>query len=249
MAKLQEKIALVTGASRNIGKSIALRFAQEGADLAIASKTGDENLTDTASRIKALGRRVFSEAVDVADGVALRAYVKRAQEHFGRIDILVHTVAIRPHGPYESVTEQQWSEVRGTILDSAFHITQAVLPGMRERGYGRIVLFNGIGAFKGAAERAHVSAAKMGISGLARGLASEYAPHGVRINVIAPGAIDTARANPEWYGGSPPSAKGIPMNRMGKPEEIAAGCLFLVDDDCGFITGETMQVNGGQLFV
>ena len=85
--------------------------------------------------------------------------------------------------------------MRSTILDSAFHITQAVLPGMRERGFGRVVLFNGIGAFKGAAERAHVSAAKMGISGLARGLASEYAPHGIRVNVIAPGAIDTARAN------------------------------------------------------
>ena len=249
MGSLDGKIALITGASRNIGRCIVERFAAEGADIAISSKTGGDNLEATAQSIRAAGRKVFSQTADVADADELRTMAAAAEAHFGRIDILVHTVAVRPHAPYESLAREDWDNVRSIILDSAFHITQTVLPGMRERGFGRVLLFNGIGAYRGAAQRAHISAAKMGLIGLSRSLASEYAPHNVRVNVIAPGNIDTARANPEWYGSAPPSAKGIPMNRMGRPEEIAAGCLFLVSEDCGFITGETLHVNGGQAYI
>jgi 3-oxoacyl-[acyl-carrier protein] reductase len=111
--------------------------------------------------------------------------------------------------------------------------------------YGRIVLFTGEGAFVGGNGRAHVSAAKMGLVGLARGLASEFASHNIRVNVISPGSIDTSRANPEWYQGRPPSSTGIPLGRQGTVDEIAATCLFLVSDDGGFVTGQTIHVNGG----
>jgi 3-oxoacyl-[acyl-carrier protein] reductase len=116
---------------------------------------------------------------------------------------------------------------------------------MVEQQYGRIVFFTGEGAFAGGAKRAHVSAAKMGLVGLARSLASEFAAHNIRVNVVSPGSIDTSRANPEWYQGRPPSATGIPLGRQGTVEEIAATCVFLVSDDGGFITGQTIHVNGG----
>jgi len=110
---------------------------------------------------------------------------------------------------------------------------------------GRIVFFTGEGAFVGGSGRAHVSAAKMGLVGLARGLASEFASDNIRVNVVSPGSIDTSRANPEWYQGRVPSAGGIPLGRQGTVDEIAATCLFLVSDDGGFVTGQTIHANGG----
>jgi NAD(P)-dependent dehydrogenase (short-subunit alcohol dehydrogenase family) len=116
---------------------------------------------------------------------------------------------------------------------------------MVANNYGRILFFTGEGAFTGGANRGHVSAAKMGLVGLARSLAVEFAPQNIRVNVVSPGSIDTSRANPEWYQGRTPNAAGIPLGRQGSVEEIAATCLFLVSDDAGFITGQTIHVNGG----
>ena len=119
---------------------------------------------------------------------------------------------------------------------------------MVENHYGRILFFTGDGAFTGGSGRAHVSAAKMGLVGLARALASEFAAHNIRVNVVSPGSIDTRRDHPEWYQGRVPSASGIPLGRQGKVDEIAATCLFLVSDDGGFITGQTIHVNGGATY-
>jgi 3-oxoacyl-[acyl-carrier protein] reductase len=116
---------------------------------------------------------------------------------------------------------------------------------MVDNHYGRIIFFTGEGAFAGGAKRAHVSAAKMGLVGLARSLASEFAAHNIRVNVVSPGSINTSRANPEWYQGRVPDAAGIPLGRQGTVDEIAATCLFLVSDESGFITGQTLHVNGG----
>ena len=116
---------------------------------------------------------------------------------------------------------------------------------MVDNRYGRILFFTGEGAFVGGSGRAHVSAAKMGLVGLARALASEFAAQNIRVNVVSPGSIDTSRANPEWYQGRTPSATGIPLGRQGTVDEIAATCLFLITDDGGFITGQTIHANGG----
>jgi 3-oxoacyl-[acyl-carrier protein] reductase len=131
------------------------------------------------------------------------------------------------------------------VLDGAVYLTRAVIESMVKNGYGRILFFTGEGAFVGGSGRAHVSAAKMGLVGFARGLASEFAARNIRVNVVSPGSIDTMRANPEWYQGRAPSAAGIPLGRQGTVDEIAATCLFLVSDDGGFITGQTIHVNGG----
>jgi 3-oxoacyl-[acyl-carrier protein] reductase len=167
---------------------------------------------------------------------------------FGRVDILINNAAIRPHKPFTELTTEDWEVVRGVVLDGPLHLTRMIIESMVKNRYGRILFFTGEGAFIGGSGRAHVSAAKMGLVGFARGLASEFAAHNIRVNVVSPGSIDTMRANPEWYQGRTPSAAGIPLGRQGTVDEIAATCLFLVSDDGGFITGQTIHVNGGSAY-
>jgi 3-oxoacyl-[acyl-carrier protein] reductase len=179
----------------------------------------------------------------------VEAMASRALSEFGRVDILINNAAIRPHKPFRELTDADWELVRGVVLDGALYLTRALIGPMVENKYGRILFFVGDGAFSGRGSgRAHLSAAKMALIGLARGLASEFAPHNIRVNVVSPGSIDTTRANPEWYGNRPPDAAGIPLGRQGKIDEIAATCLFLVSDDGGFITGQTIHVNGGAAY-
>ena len=172
--------------------------------------------------------------------------IDAARSTFGHIDILVNNAAIRPHKPFTEVTVEDWEYVRGVVLDGSFYTTRGVIQQMVDNNFGRIVFLTGDGAFRGSPLRAHVSAAKMGIVGMARSLASEFAPHNIRVNVVSPGSIDTTRANPEWYAGRVPDQSGIPLGRQGKPDEIAATVTFLCTDDGGFITGQTVHVNGGQ---
>ena len=141
---------------------------------------------------------------------------RRALSEFGRVDILVNNAAIRPHKPFTELTPRDWEAVRGVVLDGPLDLTRALIEPMMANRYGRILFFTGEGAFVGGRGRAHVSAAKMGLVGFARGLASEFAPHNIRVNVVSPGSIDTVRANPEWYQGRVPDASGIPLGRQGK---------------------------------
>src|SRR5262249_21602288 len=157
----------------------------------------------------------ISVLADVSDRKQVEAMVDKAMSEFGRIDILINNAAIRPHKPFREITIQDWETVRGVVLDGALYCTRAVIDTMVANAYGRILSFLGEGAFSGGAGRAHISAAKMGLVGLARSLAAEFAPDNIRVNVVSPGSIDTSRANPEWYHGRAPSASGIPLGRQG----------------------------------
>ncbi len=245
MGKLDGKVALVTGSGRNIGRATVLRLAAEGVNVVVNSRTNQGEAEAVANEARALGVKALAAVADVASKDAVDRMVSRAVSEFGRIDILINNAAIRPHKPFTELTVQDWEEVRGVVLDGAFYCTRAVIGSMVKNRYGRILFFTGEGAFQGAAKRGHVSAAKMGLVGLARSLAAEFAPHNIRVNVVCPGSIDTTRANPQWYGGRPPDARGIPLGRQGSVDEIAATCLFLVSDDSGFITGQTIHANGG----
>jgi NAD(P)-dependent dehydrogenase (short-subunit alcohol dehydrogenase family) len=245
MGKLDGKVALVTGSGRNIGRATVLKLAGEGAHVVVNARTNQAEADDVAREARDRGVRALAVIADVAKKDQVDAMVARALAEFGRVDILINNAAIRPHKPFTEVTVQDWEHVRGVVLDGALYCTQAVIQSMVENQYGRILFFTGEGAFTGGSGRAHVSAAKMGLVGLARALASEFAAQNIRANVVSPGSIDTRRDNPEWYRGHAPNAAGIPLGRQGHVDEIAATCLFLVGDECGFITGQTIHVNGG----
>ncbi len=248
MGKLEGKVALVTGSGRNIGRATVLKLAAEGAHVVVNARTNQAEAEAVAREARACGVKALAVIADVARRNEVEGMVTRALAEFGKIDVLVNNAAIRPHKPFTELEAQDWEAVRGVVLDGAMYCTRAVIDSMVKNRYGRILFFTGEGAFVGGAGRAHVSAAKMGLVGLARGLASEFAAQNIRVNVVSPGSIDTARANPEWYQGRVPSAAGIPLGRQGTVDEIAATCLFLVSDDGGFITGQTIHVNGGAAY-
>jgi 3-oxoacyl-[acyl-carrier protein] reductase len=245
MGKLDGKVALVTGSGRNIGRATVLHLAAEGAHVVVNSRSNQAEAEAVAREARALGVKALSILADVSNQEQVGAMVSKALSEFGRIDILINNAAIRPHKPFMELSLKDWEEVRGVVLDGAFYCSRAVIQSMVDNHYGRIIFFTGEGAFAGGAKRAHVSAAKMGLVGLARSLASEFAAHNIRVNVVSPGSINTTRANPEWYQGRTPDAVGIPLGRQGTVDEIAATCLFLVSDAGGFITGQTLHVNGG----
>jgi 3-oxoacyl-[acyl-carrier protein] reductase len=248
MGKFEGKVALVTGSGRNIGRATVLKLAGEGAHVVVNARSNQAEADAVAGEARERGVKALSVIADVGSKDQVEALAARALAEFGRVDILINNAAIRPHKPFTEVTQEDWETVRGIVLDGALYLTRAIIPSMVANRYGRILFFVGDGAYAGGAGRAHISAAKMGLVGLARSLASEFASHNIRVNVVSPGSIDTSRANPEWYHGRPPGAAGIPLGRQGKVEEIAATCLFLVSEDGGFITGQTIHVNGGAAF-
>ena len=248
MGKLEGKVALVTGSGRNIGRATVLKLAAEGANVIVNARSNQAEADAVVREAEELGVKAMAIIADVASKNQVEAMAAQALSAFGRVDILINNAAVRPHKPFIELTAQDWEAVRGVVLDGAVYLTRAIIPSMVENRYGRILFFTGEGAFIGGSGRAHVSAAKMGLVGFARGLASEFAAHDIRVNVVSPGSIDTLRANPEWYGNRQPNAAGIPMGRQGKVDEIAATCLFLVSEDGGFITGQTIHVNGGAAY-
>ena len=249
MGKLDGKVALVTGSGRNIGRTTVLKLAAEGANVVVNARSNKEEAEAVAAEARALGVKALPVLADVASKEQVDSMVSMAMAEFGKIDILINNAAIRPHKPFMEVTLEDWEIVRGVVLDGAFYTTSAIIPSMVKNEYGRIIFFTGDGAFQGPPERAHVSAAKMGLVGMCRSLASEFAPKNIRVNVVSPGSIDTSREHPEWYPNSrPPDASHIPMRRQGKVDEIASTVMFLISDEGGFITGQTIHANGGTAF-
>jgi 3-oxoacyl-[acyl-carrier protein] reductase len=249
MGKLEGKVALVTGSGRNIGRATVLQLAREGCHVVVNARSNEQEANAVAREAQDLGVKAAAIIADVGKRDQCEMMAEKALSQFGRVDILINNAAIRPHKSFTELTIEDWEHVRGVVLDGGLYLTRAIIPSMVKNKYGRILFFVGDGAFSGrGAGRAHISAAKMGLIGLARGLASEFAPHNIRVNVVSPGSIDTRRDNPEWYVGRPPDAAGIPLGRQGHVDEIAAACLFLVSEDGGFITGQTIHVNGGAAY-
>jgi 3-oxoacyl-[acyl-carrier protein] reductase len=245
MGKLEGKVALITGSGRNIGRATALRLAGEGANVIVNARSNEQEAQAVAREVQDLGVKSLAVMADLAKKDEVEAMAAKALSEFGRVDILINNAAVRPHKPFLEVTDADWEHVRGVVLDGPLYLTRALVGSMVENNYGRVLFFTGEGSFTGGKGRAHVSAAKMALVGFARALASEFAENNIRVNVVSPGNIDTRRDNPEWYQGRLPGAAGIPLGRLGKIDEIAATCLFLVSDDGGFITGQTIHVNGG----
>ncbi len=242
--KLEGRVALITGSGRNIGRATALKFASEGAHVVVNARSNEAEANAVASEARALGVQALAVLADVANQEQVKSMVAAAMAEFGRIDILVSNAAVRPAKAFVDLTQEDWEFARGVVLDGAFYCTHAVVPSMVEHGFGRIIYMTGGGAFSGVPDRAHVSAAKMGLVGMARGLATELGPSGIRVNVISPGLIDTTRLSGTVVPGGN-DALNNPLQRKGTSEEIARACLFLASDDSSYVTGQTLHVNGG----
>lgn len=241
---LAGRVALVTAAGRNSGRATALRFAAEGADVVINARANRDELEAVAEEIRALGRRAFPILADVGDRAEVEAMVGQAMAEFGRVDILVNAAAIRPAKPFLELTAADWERVHRVVLGGSMWTTQAVLPSMVEHRFGRVLFFAGDGSWSGGGNRAHVSAAKMGLIGLCRGLATEFAPSNIRCNIVSPGRIDTSR-DTSWYVTNMQDTSDIPLGRLGHVDDIANACLYLVSDQSDYVTGQTLHVNGG----
>ena len=242
---LAGKVALITGSGRNIGRSIALELARAGADVVVNARTNQQEIDQVADEIGALGRKALPLLADVGDKTQLEKLLKDALSEFGHIDVVVNNAATRPHKPFFEMSYEDWRGVLATDLDSAFLCTKAALPGMIDRHWGRVVNISGLQAFQGRHGGAHISAAKVGLIGLTRALSTELAPHGILVKCIVPGAINTLRDG-QTPTRTPERLLEIPVGRVGAPEEIASLCGLLCSDTNGFITGQTIHVNGGE---
>ena len=244
---LDGKVALVTGSGRNIGRATILELARLGADVVVNARSNRQEAESVAIEARALGVNATSIIADVGNGSGAYGLVESAIAEFGRIDILVNNAGMRQSKPFTEMTLEDWRAVNAVNMDAPFYTSRAVVSGMIERGWGRIVNVSGLNAFAGRAEWAHVCAGKMGALGLTRALAVELAPHGILVNHIVPGAFDTTRVEGQSAPAAAGQAPGIPVGRLGLPEEIAKTVAFLASEGANYITGQTIHVNGGAL--
>ena len=242
---LEGKVALITGASRGIGKAIALRFATEGATIVFTHVTPSATAEQTEQEIATLGVKVKRYVADASDYTATEALVAEVVKEFGHIDILVNNAGITRDGLLMRMSEQQWDEVISANLKSAFNFCRACTPVMMRQRGGSIINMSSVVGVHGNAGQCNYSASKAGIIGLTKSIASELGSRGVRANVIAPGFINTdmtgkisEELRAKW-------AKQIPLRRAGEGEDVAGVALFLASDLASYVTGQVLQVDGG----
>ena len=245
MALLQGKNALITGAARGIGKAIAIKFAQEGANIAFTDLNRDENMEATEKELAALGVKAVGYASNAADFAQTEEVVKQIHADFGSIDILVNNAGITKDGLMMRMSEQQWDAVIAVNLKSAFNFIHACTPIMMRQRKGSIINMASVVGVHGNAGQCNYAASKAGLIALAKSIGQEVGSRGIRANAIAPGFIETAMTaalsqdvRDEW-------AKKIPLRRAGQVEDIANCAVFLASDMSSYITGQVIQVDGG----
>ncbi|MFN8927380.1 MAG: acetoacetyl-CoA reductase [Rhodospirillales bacterium] len=235
------RVAVVTGGTRGIGEAISVALKDAGYKVAANYAGNDEKAKDFTQRT---GIKAFK--FDVGDFAACAAGIKQIEADLGPVDVLVNNAGITRDTTIHRMTFEQWNDVIQTNLGSCFNMCRAVIDGMRERGFGRVVNIGSINGQAGQYGQVNYAAAKSGIHGFTKALAQEGAAKGITVNAIAPGYIDT-----DMVRAVPPNVlekivAKVPVGRLGRADEIARGVLFLVADDAGFITGSTLSINGGQ---
>lgn len=246
MARLDGKIAIVTGAARGIGQAIAIKLASEGADLALCD-VQKEWLADTTNKISALGRRVECYAVDVSNADAVQAAVGQIEKTFGRIDILVNNAGITRDTFLVRMSEEDWDAVLRVNLKGAFLFTKAVAKPMIKQRSGVIVNIASIIGLIGNAGQCNYAASKAGLIALTKSVAKELASRGIRANAVAPGYIQTQMTEKIPEDIRKKMMEAIPINRMGLPEDVANAVLFLASDESSYVTGQVLSVCGGMV--
>ena len=243
-SELNGKVAIVTGAGRNIGRAIALALAEGGASIVVNARSNRAEADAVAREIEAGGGKALVHIGDVADAAVVQAMAEMTTKQFGRIDILVNNAALRREKPFAEMSYAEWREIMEVTLDGAFHCTKACLAALRESGAGVIINIGGLSAHTGAANRAHVVTAKAGIVGFTRALAHDLASDGITVNCVVPGLIGTPRPKD-----SPEPAHHLThqtiTGKRGTPEDVAAMVRFLCSPAARYITGQAIHANGG----
>jgi 3-oxoacyl-[acyl-carrier protein] reductase len=241
--ELQGRVALVTGASRNIGRAIALALADAGANVVVNARKSLDEARDVVKEIEKRGGKAVASLADVTDEQAVMTMVRSSIDTFGRLDILVNNAAVRDVTPIESIDYATWKRVTGIILDGAFLTVKASLLALRDSGNGSIINIGGMSGHTGAAGRPHVVAAKLGLVGFTRGLAHDLAKDHITVNCVVPGLIDTERGASS--GSKTAHLHQTIIGRRGSVDEVAAVVRFLAGPDARYITGQDWHVNGG----
>jgi 3-oxoacyl-[acyl-carrier protein] reductase len=242
--KLKGKVALVTGAAQGIGKAIALLLARNGADM-VVSDINLEKAEETAKEIRAIGPKAMAVKVDVANLSDVERMVTGILEKLAKIDILVNNAGITRDKLILRMTEEDWDVVLGVNLKGTFNCTKAVVRHMAKQRSGKIVNIASVVGEMGNAGQANYSASKAGVIGLTKTIAREYAQRGINVNAIAPGYIETPMTEALPEKAKEELKKLIPMERLGKPEDVAEAVLFLVSEESSYVTGQVLNVNGG----
>ena len=246
MNSFANQIVVVTGAGRGIGRAIALKFAAEGAEIACVSRTA-ENSEKVAGEVRALGRKAWAHAVDVADGAAVNGAAEKILAEAGRVDVLINNAGVTRDGLLMRMSEADWDTVLDTNLKGAFLFTKAFTRALLKQRSGRIINVASIIGLIGNAGQCNYAASKAALIGFTKSAARELASRGITVNAIAPGFIETdmtAAVNEEWR---KELLSKIPLNRFGQPEEIADAALFLAGPAGRYITGQVLTVDGGMV--
>ncbi|MEF8842928.1 MAG: SDR family NAD(P)-dependent oxidoreductase [Haloarculaceae archaeon] len=240
------RTALVTGASRNIGRGIATELAERGADVGVAARTDREGAEETARRVGAAGGESAVALADLADPSAVESMVETVREELGPIDVLVNNATYRPSTPFLDVGLDELDRVADVNFRGLFRTTQRVVPDMIDRGGGSVVNLVGAMVYLGLPGHTHSFGSKMAIEGLTRQLATELGPDGIRVNGVSPGLIDTDRnAGENWERIERQVVEATPLERVGEIGEVADACCYLASERASFVTGQTLHVNGG----
>ena len=243
--ELAGKVALVTGAARNIGRAIARSLAAGGAAVMVNANTSRAEAEKTVGMIESAGGKAALHIADITNAKEVTSLVEATVTRFGRLDFLVNNAAVRFETPFAEMKFEEWRKVLSIVLDGAFLCAHAALPHLIRAGGGTIINIGGQTGHKGAAERAHVITAKAGLAGMTKALALDLAPHHITVNCVVPGTIETVRGLP----GAPerPQHRRAlpPVGRRGEPEEIAAMVRTLCGPDMRYVTGQAIHVNGG----
>ena len=247
MSQLEGKKAIVTGASRGIGREIALEFARQGADVALLARN-EELLASAADTVREMGRNAVVDAVDVTDGEAVAASVARSIEALGGVDIVVNNAGGNSFSaPLVGMRFSGWQKTQRLNVESVVHVLQAVGPTLLEQKSGSVINLASVAGIVGSPLMSHYGAAKAAVISLSRSLAVEWAWAGVRVNTLLPGWIETDLT--QFLRDAPDAGKGalarVPMQRWGTPAEIAAGAVFLASDASSFMTGQELVLDGG----